>query len=368
MRSAFRLKVMFTLADLLPDILPHLPEGPSLTPLPTLLRHFAPCSGGGFEYRLQETAQGIAPIDFSLKVSRQDAQRHCLGEKGDVSPGIGRAFTATSEFWQRLHHVFRQWAATESPWFPAVLALWLEFDAQQYEVETPLPLVFLELAPMPEALPIAINMLQQLVAHGQAEPDFSYLARFQANTTPVYLALLRPPRPNLLRAAFPVSKSTRRLFLQHQGWVDLPDDLAAVLAFLDDLPYQTLIDLDIDEAAPSSIGLEILFDRTNLARPIFDFLVERGWCLPQRRLAVLNWAGYPPQLMAIQQDQDVLLYPPDVSRAVDLAITCRTTSHVKLVFDHHGFVTAKAYLYAGYCWNRQDFEQSTNPVNDLLRK
>jgi hypothetical protein len=104
-------------------------------------------------------------------------------------------------------------------------------------------------------------------------------------------------------------------------------------------PRLSAVDFDIGDEFGVKVGIELKFSSVSTIREqqqnrpdYLEWLVQKGWCFPQRNQAVLNWIGgnkYHP-------DPDDFWSPRKT--------IFRTINHIKLDFQPGKQPRAKAYL------------------------
>lgn len=103
------------------------------------------------------------------------------------------------------------------------------------------------------------------------------------------------------------------------------------------------LSLDVAEEIGPRIGLEGSFPRQPAREPrwkdLFRLLVERGWCAPEKRQALLEWTGYDTFWTAPER------WP--LAEVGPRGFCIRALSHVKVVCLPDRAPEAKAYLVFG---------------------
>ncbi len=300
-----------------------------------------------FESHLGQTKPGL---DFLI----------CTAPNWAEQPEI-RSLAAGSPAWQAITALCDRWLSepNDSPFRQAMDSIWLEFDTSQH------PANRLEPGILFASMELSANRIQAqsqpqgiwatLAALGPSkvnEPDFVFhMERIIESLPPngrIYaigdmtgrlseftrIAIARIPIP----AVIP--------FLQNIQW---PGDLSQVGKVLDDIkPFteSVSLDLDIGHTIGGTLGLELVnrhrFDQLWWQR-LFDFLVDKELCTPDKRSALLQWPGHS------NETGNRAVWPNQLLPTAHLAepVSCflvRFINHVKLVVKPEMPLAAKAYI------------------------
>jgi hypothetical protein len=248
--------------------------------------------------------------------------------------------------WPRVEAMARQWARS-ARLRAATSALWLEFDldAARDDAAAPGPRVFVDFTTAAATQPsiddrhqLALEAIAPLIRRGATERTSTHLRRLLDALPPdAHLLYVGAAHDGVTIRACIAGLAGDRLvqYLTAIGWRGDAADLSArVLAPLAPASC-ALLHLDLTDAALPRAGLEYVLDRRaqrgGLIREeaFLDGLVERGWCERTHRESLRAWPGQSTELL-----------PHDVwySRVV------RRVNHVKVVYDAHAGIAAKAYL------------------------
>jgi hypothetical protein len=230
-------------------------------------------------------------------------------------------------------------AGDDSP----VSALWLEFDLEPEDSPGLSPIACAGLRHRVEPGWVARSLLPRL--HGQPLADRqralveSCCAAIPAGARLLYVFSLLPRGAGEVRLeilGFDPPGLLRYLRRTVPGAAEWVAEHLPVFADADRLH----VSLDIGERISSRVGVEGSFRRPPVREPgwrdLFDRLVARGLCSPEKRDAALAWPGHDSFWTA------PAAWPAAADR---LALSCvRSLSHVKLVFAADREVEAKVYL------------------------
>jgi hypothetical protein len=310
--------------DWFPVVRPHLPEAliesPDLERLRILARRLPGDAMVALEVRL---ARGRATVDLSLRVARPSQARF-----------VAKQFPS-----QPLESLLLRWAdeSEDSP----VSSLWLEFDLATGV--SPVPIVCAGLRRRVEPGWVANVLLPSL--HGRP------LASRQRDWVELCCEAI-PEEARLLYAFSLLPRGAGEVRLEILG-LDPPgvirylrrtaphtvEPVAAALPLLA-AAERLHVSLDIGEQVSSRVGLEGSFQRLPHREPrwrqLFDSLIARDLCSPEKRDAVFAWPGSDSFWTA------PAAWPAGARRA---GIFCvRSLSHLKLVCVAGQRPEAKAYL------------------------
>jgi hypothetical protein len=310
------------LSDWLTVLRPHLVE-PLFCPAAIArlgrLASRLPVDGPGvLEVRL---APGPGPVDLSLRL-KDPAQAGALAER--ISP-------------PHLASFLRRW-----PELQPIHSIWLEFDLDREPRDLPIPIVCAKLFPDTRADWIMDRLIPAL----QGKP-------LDPDQRPWIALCLReiPPPATLLYVFSLLSREGGAIRLEILGLSP-----AGILGYLKRLAPPAVswvegtaalfegverlhLSLDIGPGILPRIGIEGSFPRLPRREPrwgqLFDRLVSRGFCAPEKRDAALAWPGYDSFWTAAER------------WAMTPGFCIRGLSHVKMVCRPDREPEAKVYLTFG---------------------
>ena len=266
----------------------------------------------GFECRLTETAN---QADFLL----------CIGDKEigrDILAGNHSRFSLPQELsdhpvWQHIQQFTTQWLEPDSPLNQHVSNIWLEFDVDGPAETPPVPSCFFGSesiytdtdididTPNSDHTWVTQTAMQQLQGHrvdAQVEQQlFRCLEALPSGTHVFQVGLMLARCSEQVRICLRGISTTQTLeYLQRIGW---PGSLQALKSLLLEVVEQVdRIDVDLDvgcQGVSAKLGLECYINRQPQLEPkwisFLDYLVNKGWCLGEKRQALLDYPGYTRQ-------------------------------------------------------------------------
>jgi len=321
--------LIFCWSDWLPVVLPHLtallPGAEALDRLYTVGGQLPGSCLGALEVRL---GAGHAPVDLSVRLLEPEQGRDLAGRV--TSPAL-------REFLSR-------WSARD-PGLGVFRSVWLEFDLDRLLPDVLEPVVAVKL--LPDADPGWITKVLLPALRGYS------LSKSQRDLIEVCHRAI--PAPGFLLYVFDLSsRGTDAVRLEVFGLdpagvsaylgcvapsaADRVGNVAALFAGVERLH----LSLDVTSEVSPRIGIEGSFPRLPRREPrwgeLFDRLVDRGLCAPEKRDAVLGWTGYDTVRTAPGE------WP--VAEVGARGFCARTLSHAKVVSLPDREPEAKAYLMA----------------------
>ncbi len=282
---------------------------------------------------------------YSLYIKRQEWAK--LLEQAQQSLDILPEKFAANPVWQRIMAFADQWYAGDSLCSSLSGGLWFEVDVFGPPSILPIPSIFFGVKnnTVDESTMAIMNGLAALnvdLPSTQRDLLITYLRRIGplCSSFQVGLMLARPAAP-LRLCAFNVKLPDVLTGLKDLGITTLEDYPDFRQEFLHLAPYFSAVDLDIGDVFGAKVGLEFKFSsvstireqRENQHGPAFlKWLVNKGWCLPEKSQAVLSWIGgynFHPNPEDFWSPRKTIF---------------RTISHIKLDFQPGRPPRAKAYL------------------------
>lgn len=317
-------------SDWLPVVRPHLTaflsDAQALEHLHAVGCRLPGSCRGALEVRL---AAGPAPLDLSVRLLEPDQGREISGRI--ASPALREFLCRWSE---------------RDPELAAFRSVWLEFDLDRPSSDLLEPVVAVKLPRDAELGWIADVLLPAL----RGNP----LSASQRDLIKACHGAI--PSPGFLLYVFDLSpRGTGAVRLEIFGLdpagivgylrrvapesADRVGEVAALFGGVERLH----LSVDMGSEILPRIGIEGSFPRLPRREPrwpaLFDRLVGRGLCTPEKREAALAWPGYDTFWTAPVE------WPVATARA--RGFCARTLSHVKIVSQPDREPEAKAYLMAG---------------------
>jgi hypothetical protein len=267
--------------------------------------------------------------------------------------------------WARIPAFSAAAGAGPSPLAGQVDHFWLEFDLERTpEAGPPVPGVLFGLREEPGSvsrLPLVEEGLALLSGAPLPTPVRERVQR---------CAEASPPGGRLVQAGAMLARAAQAVrlcvsgiaaealpaYLGDLGWEDPRGGLRQLLEGLTGLVEDIVLSLDVGPRLLPRIGLECYVD--HVRKPWRDERTERflahleglGLCLPERREALLAWAGCSTRQSAGND------WPEALSRAAALmggrreAVILRGLNHIKLAYWPQGRLQAKAYFGLKQMW------------------
>jgi hypothetical protein len=277
------------------------------------------CTMGGLECRLDHTMQ----VDFGL----------CLQQSKSFA-GMGFPWDCEHRLPQNLAAFVQEWVSHDSLIRDSVDYVWLGFDRTgSREADTP----FVYFSPSfgsvsfasrnDEALLQVISEGLELLApgvHANSLPAIQCcLAALPERGEVLLAASLHSRGRSCVRLELRVQTSQLIGFLQRCGWPGDYGWLEDTLVALDAHQWHMPLQIEMTNQILPSLSLEFSVPSCDLAggewRSVLDQFVDLGYCLPEKRAAVVDWVE------SRSEAQD---------RQLDL----------KIKNNGHGEIVAKAYL------------------------
>jgi len=298
--------------------------------------------GLGFESRLADSSP---EVDFILR----PLAPHGLAIIADLEVGqVPSTLPAQSSDWQLLKDLCRSWATPNSPLHESTFCLWIEFDSDQIRQTVPSPsLVFVQLQ-RPCCSPEFYESIAQ--AFHTSLKGFAMPAGLTQNL--LRCMELMPENGLITLFGLPISRPTDALrvvvgelepdqipeYVASVGWKGRSKEMESLIFSLGGYADRHSINFDLEEHGIGKVGIEFGIPQEHAATSdprwemIFDFLVKQGWCLKEKRAALMAWVK--PLTLLSRKTKPIALR--------------RFISHVKLSIEPLKRVVAKAYV--GVVW------------------
>lgn len=265
--------------------------------------------------------------------------------------------------WQQIAAFSEAWAEKDSLMKKQVKCFWLEFDMPESTSEVSIPSVFFgpekiqsdssqspkiqfswlvnEALPLLRGRPLPLVVKQQILRCIEKMPKGASLFQVgtmlsrSTNDVRLYINKVRPQ--NILS------------YLNALGWSDVDDTFLYLIKDLEKKADRFVLSFDVTpEGIEPRIGLECSFEENRFHEEkrweeLFEYLVQKGLCLPQKRDALLRYPG-------VEHPDDfsggVMRPFVSVSQHLDEIFSgslVRYISHVKVVYVPGRLLEAKAY-------------------------
>ncbi len=310
----------------------------------------------GFESRLAEKEPHA---DFSLCVFPE-------GRKILASPQS----YALSELllnhpiWQRLYRFCDEWTDTSSPLFEKLINIWLEFDIDGQSKSIPVPSVFFVLQDWEirqggtyewvsqTALKLLLDKplspkIEQCLFHCfECLPQNAYIFA---------IAVMLARKSDAVRVGIRKLDLQEVLpYLKRIGWEGESDEFLSLIADLQGLASSVDLNIDVGDRVLPKIGFECIIDfgveTEAKIKQFLDYLVAKGLCLPEKRDGILVFPGYIHQRQNPEGWPFYLKWASAFLKPQSLSIFFKKLNHIKIVYQPHQPLEAKAYFGAYHNW------------------
>jgi len=311
----------------------------------------------GFESRLNSPD---ARADYLFAVSARKGEREALLDL-ITSGKLPETFLNQSE-WKRIGNFVTEWANPNSILNNKVFGIWFEFDTANSPSDAPVPCVFMHTAPLhidnSEGVQkcswltrIALPLLTGQPLSQMAEQHvLEAIRRLPEGVSVFQVGAMLSRATAGVRLVFNRMQPVQIIpYLKTLGWSDSNGRLSSLLEELEHYVTRIILHINIGEkGVDQKIGIECSFypDLYNLETkwPVFlNYLVKKGLCLPEKKVALLHFSGVEQQDM--NHDFDLKSYMT-VVRIPDndfSSALVRYISHIKLVYKSNYPTEAKVY-------------------------
>lgn len=308
----------------------------------------------GFESRLS-SPEAHADYLFAVSSLRNEREKLAALIKKKTFP---EEYLATSE-WQNICRFVLEWASPESVLYQKILGMWFEFDMVENQGDIPIPCIFLHTIPLRRTGGENIGWLTQMalpLISGKKLPE-----KIEQNVQRAIDEL--PKEAVIMDAGIMLSRPVSGVrfiiakiqpnhiipYLEKLGWSEEHDHLSTLLKELKRQVTRIVLHITLTEQGiDKKIGIECSFtsDRYHLETrwvSFFDYLVDKGVCIPQKKDALLQFMGIDQE--DVKRNFDSSIYKPTVKIPDDdfSSALVRYISHVKLVYGPDQQISAKAY-------------------------
>jgi hypothetical protein len=311
----------------------------------------------GFEIHLRDATRRA---DWAFAVSGEGSDREVLVNL--IKNGqLPQQFLQQPE-WRHIADFSEAWADQTSMLQKHIKCFWLEFDMPETLPTIFVPSVFFGPEKLPEG--IASNEASQYYwLLDTALP----LLRGQQLSKKVQHHVLNcikkiPATASLFQVGTMLSRSSNDVrlyinrihpkeiipYLKTLGWSDETGEFQSLIDNLQDKADRFVLSFDVNETGIGSrLGIECSFASNRYHqetrwKKIFDYLVEKGMCLPEKRDVLLGYPGVEHTNFS----SSIMKPLESASRHLDDLLSCRLVryiSHIKIVYHPGRVLEAKAY-------------------------
>ncbi|MGI0496174.1 hypothetical protein ACOKW7_13540 [Limnospira platensis CENA597] len=349
-----------------PAISPDLISPESLGHLAAVGGHFpsAIASLVGFECRL---ADPQPQADLFLRVVPENGGRDILagGEAVETLPKLYHLLAGSATIpvlssrliehpvWRKIRLFCREWSNPETSFYRTVNDLWLEFDLTgdltgdlTTDRVIPVPSVFWGSEQVADLENHLNWWLDSRLTSGQSQIIHQ---TFQA----------LPPTAKLFQSGVLLSRNSQALrfyiadisptqiygYLEQLGWLGDRYSIGAILALLSVGINKTNLQLEIDgNSLSEQIAVECYLENRQAWQIFLDGLVKTGFCLPQKRDAILSFGGLTHERDSPEKWPDTLRRRSQLLGENWESVLFRRLAYLKLTYRRGIPLEFKAYL------------------------
>ncbi len=312
----------------------------------------------GFEIHLRDATQRA---DWAFAISGEGSDREVLVNlmKNGQLP---QKFFEQPE-WRHIAEFSEAWTDQTSMLQKHIKCFWLEFDMPDTPPTVFIPSVFFG----PEKLPEGIASNEASQYHWLLDTALPIL-RGQQLSKKIQHHVLNcikkiPATASLFQVGTMLSRSSNDIrlyinrinpkdiipYLKTLGWSDETGEFQSLIDDLQNKADRFVLSFDVTE---TGIGLRLgidcsfasnRFHQENRWKELFDYLVEKGMCLPEKRDALLGYSGIDYSDISSSSVMKPLV---SASRHLDDLLSnklVRYISHIKVVYHPDRALEAKAY-------------------------
>jgi len=175
------------------------------------------------------------------------------------------------------------------------------------------------------------------------------LEKMPENSTLFQIGTMLPRASNDVRLHINKIKPEQIVqYLEEIGWKDESGEFARLIDELKDKADRFVISYDVtDNGIAPRIGIELSFT-SNLFHnedwnQLFDYLVEKGICIPEKRDALMDYVGTNDDEYFSGGIMKPVTSSANILETIDSAKIVRYINHVKIVYQPGKPLEAKAY-------------------------
>lgn len=310
----------------------------------------------GFESRLSSTEQRT---DFALNMTPKGCELFAQNQFYQSLPQISGEKTK----WNQISHFFQEWGKTNKSPFADASSVWLEFDVDRLSPEQLVPSIILfgyslehnqskmvVHRPLEWLTGTALPILRGSPLPDYLERNFLHCIELAMPATYFQVGTMLSRKIDVLRlCVFNITGEGIIKYLSRIGLHDSINEIEQAISDFSGLVDSMCLHVDVGKTIYPRIGLELLYDNLHPWKrqpeketrwfQLFDKLVARGLCTPEKREALLRWPGYE-RISQSSQEQEF--------NSMSHGLLLRGLQHIKLVFSPNQPPEAKAYFGAAF--------------------
>ena len=264
------------------------------------------------------------------------------------------------------------WTDSKSTLYRNVDNIWLEFDLDRDELNSPEPSFFF--APkdistdkirhsmidfekhwiIDEALPILLNKSLDKYMKKQIKICFKSLP-MEATIFQIGVMLPRQVESDTVRLCVDnIPKSKIFKYIIDIGWQERDNSIEKLFSEIFPLVDKIKLNFAVKDFIYPKLGFECYFDKqpknSSKWKLFIKYLATKGLCTEEKAEALISWTGYTEAKNYSE------LWPESLAKASALvapnfrSTIARTFHHIKIVYQPNRPLQAKAYLWFGHRW------------------
>ena len=312
----------------------------------------------GFECRLGDND---TRSDWAFAISGEGRDRYVL--KNLFRENQLPSKYLNNPLWRQIANFTDSWANDSSPLAKKIQCFWLEFDMPKESQAIPVPSIFFGPTRLPKE--VAPNDIKHydwlfesalpLLKGGELSTKLKQhmstcIKNIPKNASLFQIGTMLSRESKVVR--FHINKLDPIQiisYLESIGWYDETGELTKLIGELTNIVDRFVVSYDITEdGIGPRIGIELSFVQPLAEQDfcwdrLFSYFIRKGWCLPERKEALLNYPG--------ADDDEIFktsIMKPIISASSDIdtlksSKIIRYINHVKLVFEEGKDMELKAY-------------------------
>ena len=307
----------------------------------------------GFETRLHNNN---GKVDYLFAISKKNNEREellRLFEENKLPPKF-----MENVKWRQIERFVRSWSDKNSILYNNVLGVWFEFDTASDLSDVPVPGLFIQIRPIQKdkskgdddfswitdtLIPASTG---KFMSNGNKQKMLQSIKNLPDGAVLLFVAAMIQRNSSVIRTTIKMKPEQIVPYLKSLGWKDKEDGLLKLLDSVKEYSTRIILHMSIGEEINPKIGLECSFSpdtyhKENRWGEFFDYLIQQGACLPQKKHMLLSPNGINKE----DSSKDFNSYAPVVqldSTNSSKALV-RYLSHIKIQYTPSEPIIAKAY-------------------------
>jgi hypothetical protein len=307
----------------------------------------------GFETRLNKKD---GRVDYLFAISKKNNEREEFLRLFDNN-------TLPSQFmknqkWMQIEKFARKWTDKSSILYDKILGLWLEFDTSNVTREIPVPGLFFQIKPIRKDKSKTqedYSWITDILIPASTGKEMNYknkqkmlqsIENLPEGSLLLHVAAMISRDSSIIRTTIKMKPEQIIPYLTSLGWNDENDGLSKLVNSIQEYTTRIILHISIDDEINPKIGLECsfspdLYHQEKRWEKLFDYLIQQGACLPQKKDLVLSANGISQE----EPCEDFQLFTPVVQldSTISPKALVRYLSHIKIQYTPNEPFIAKAY-------------------------